>query len=218
MPYESFDTIAYFNHTDKVEHGYTILYDELFLPLRFSFVRALEIGFDRGKGARSLAEYFPRGVIHSIDYNKERSEGYFSLIPDILRQRMFLYAVDQSNREQLTEFAAEFTKVNNNGKDKKFRLILDDGSHRPHDQILSFEVLWDALADGGYYIIEDLHCCYKDGKHETVEYFMGNFYQTLARRANEEIKGFRPSEAGWVMFPYNSIIIKKPGVGLYDLR
>ena len=68
------------NSADKVEHGYTFLYDQIFEPIRYSNVRLLEIGFARGRGARLLAEFFPRGIIHTMDidpnmemYNNFRS-------------------------------------------------------------------------------------------------------------------------------------------------
>ena len=35
-------------------------------------------------------------------------------------------------------------------------MILDDGSHRFQDQRATLELLWEKLAPGGYYIIEDI--------------------------------------------------------------
>lgn len=39
-------------------------------------------------------------------------------------------------------------------------LVIDDGSHVSEDQIATFEYLWPRLADGGLYLVEDLHCAY----------------------------------------------------------
>ena len=41
-----------------------------------------------------------------------------------------------------------------------FDIILDDGSHLPEHQIASITHLWPALAEGGTYIVEDLHTNY----------------------------------------------------------
>jgi hypothetical protein len=41
-----------------------------------------------------------------------------------------------------------------------FDIIVDDGSHICHDVISSFEMLYEHLAPGGKYFIEDLHTSY----------------------------------------------------------
>ena len=43
-------------------------------------------------------------------------------------------------------------------ENENFDVIIDDGSHKPSDQIKSFEILWPMLSDGGLYIIEDVQC------------------------------------------------------------
>jgi len=48
-----------------------------------------------------------------------------------------------------------------NGEFGPFALILDDGSHKTHHQIVSFGALFrDALKDGGCYMVEDMHTNY----------------------------------------------------------
>ena len=39
----------------------------------------------------------------------------------------------------------------------KFDIIIDDGSHASHHQQISLAILFRHLADGGLYIVEDLH-------------------------------------------------------------
>ena len=41
-----------------------------------------------------------------------------------------------------------------------FDIIIDDGSHRNDDMVISFETLFPVLKCGGMYVVEDLHCCY----------------------------------------------------------
>ena len=38
-----------------------------------------------------------------------------------------------------------------------YDIIIDDGYHGSKHQQISFNVLWDSVKSGGYYIIEDLH-------------------------------------------------------------
>jgi hypothetical protein len=48
-----------------------------------------------------------------------------------------------------------------NGEFGPFDIILDDGSHKTHHQIISFGALFrDALKDGGCYMVEDVHTNY----------------------------------------------------------
>lgn len=48
-------------------------------------------------------------------------------------------------------------------------IVIDDGSHVPEDQIITFEQTWEMLRPGGVYICEDIH-----GKCNTVvSYFFG---------------------------------------------
>ena len=45
-----------------------------------------------------------------------------------------------------------------NAKIMPFDLIIDDGSHKSEDSLLSFRFLWDYVSPGGSYVIEDLTC------------------------------------------------------------
>merc|ERR1712029_878213 len=37
-----------------------------------------------------------------------------------------------------------------------FDIIIDDGSHVPNHQLVSFETLWPSIKPGGMYIVEDI--------------------------------------------------------------
>lgn len=39
-------------------------------------------------------------------------------------------------------------------------IFIDDGGHKMHQQIATFEEMWPAVADDGVYLIEDLHTSY----------------------------------------------------------
>jgi len=41
-------------------------------------------------------------------------------------------------------------------------IVLDDGSHKMHDMVKSFELLYDRISPFGVYIVEDTHTCYWD--------------------------------------------------------
>ena len=44
-----------------------------------------------------------------------------------------------------------------------FDIIIDDGGHKMHQQIASFNALWPRLSDGGLYVVEDTHTSYWPG-------------------------------------------------------
>jgi len=63
------------------------------------------------------------------------------------------YMVDQSDENQINNF---FTKNNN------FDLIIEDGSHFPSHQERCFRLGFEAISNGGIYIVEDIHSCLPD--------------------------------------------------------
>ena len=87
-----------------------------------------------------------------------------------------------------------------------FRSI-DDGSHEPAHQQISFKKLWPEVAPGGLYVIEDFHPYYKAGKHETVSWLFDTVHK-LNRYGDKNAKA--TLDIGWIMFSYNQAILRKP--------
>lgn len=141
--------------TYNCAHGYTRVYQTLLAPLRESSLRMLEIGLVHGQvqverpqdidqlacpSLRMWSDYLPRAEIHGLD------------IVDFTRftnQRATVWQADQGSRAELDGVAE---KVGG-----KFDIIIDDGSHASHHQQVSLAALFRHVADGGLYVIEDLH-------------------------------------------------------------
>jgi hypothetical protein len=69
--------------------------------------------------------------------------------------------MDQSDKAALQSYAQEHGP---------FDIVIDDGSHEPDHQILSFETLIGYTTK--YYVIEDMHPNYeKIHGHQTIRYF-----------------------------------------------
>jgi hypothetical protein len=205
--YTQLPELARLNSTDKYDHGYMPLYDNLFAPFRHEPVRIMEIGFAKGRGARTLAEYFPRAVIHCLDYMHTDLTGYKEQIPEDLRKRLFLWQGDQGKLEDLRrvhQAIRDSTSLNH--PEVNYRLVIDDGSHIPIHQIASFNFFWKYIEPGGYYVIEDMHPSYKESKHSTMEYFYNQIHE-LNKKG--DIKAAATSDIDWIMFPYNRIVIRK---------
>jgi hypothetical protein len=138
-------------------HGYTKLYNAFLEQERLRFRSLLEIGvgneavmgpilksagrmYRPGASLRMWADYFPDAAIIGCDIDRTVlfNEG-----------RIKTYYADQSNADDLRRL------ICSSGQEQ-FDMILDDGSHEPAHFLVSLEILWPHVRQGGYYIIEDI--------------------------------------------------------------
>jgi len=102
----------------------------------------LEIGYGSGEGVKFWKNLFPEAFIYCFDRDVEGEE-----------DRAKVLKVDQSDLQGL-QLAMEQI-------DHPVDLIVDDGSHHPSHQILTFSCLFPALlGDNGLYAIEDIETSY----------------------------------------------------------
>lgn len=122
------------------KHSYTPYYYGLFKNRRKTIKKVLEIGI--GWRAASLLmwrDFFPKAKIYGVDYR----ESYL-----IKRDRIESILCDQRRKEHLL---ALIDKI---GPD--IDLVIDDGSHRPRDQIFTCINLMALFKKGVIYVIEDV--------------------------------------------------------------
>jgi len=139
--------------TDKYwAHGYTKLYDKEIghLRTRKKPIKLLEIGVKKGASLELWKEAFPKGEIFGIDKDDININGFK------------IFHGEQQNTTFLKEVGEEVGQ---------FDVIIDDGSHVPEHEKISFETLWPYLAPKGYYIIEDLHHNYKSDRGLMINCF-----------------------------------------------
>jgi hypothetical protein len=125
-------------------HNYTEVYSYYFGPIRDKPLKILEIGILTGAGAQLWENYFPNAELHYIDLN-------FEQVKYPLKKSHF-HIADQGNPAQLQHVMQTI--------ENQFDIIIDDGGHTMHQQIVSFKILFPFLKNGGLYIIEDLHTSY----------------------------------------------------------
>lgn len=101
----------------------------------------LEIGIENKFSLNLWLEYFPKSFIYGMDINKEEIGSRYHIIKS-----------DQSKIEDLNK-ALQIIK-------HPLFLIIDDGSHIPEHQLLTFNTLFNYLEPGGTYIIEDIETSY----------------------------------------------------------
>lgn len=123
--------------TDKgTDHSYLEVYEELLEPLRHRPMTMLEIGVYRGASLRMWQCWFPHAKVYGLDLD--------------------ISGADAPNCELVAASQTDRVFIDARWGDDTFDLIIDDGSHRLADQILSLCYLWPKLKSGGIYVIEDI--------------------------------------------------------------
>lgn len=124
-------------------HEYSRFYSPFFEKLRNEPISILEIGIDRGHSIVALHDFFQNANIYGIDINLPPLNAKAHTL-----NRVQLFKIDQTDKETLNK---QFLNI-------EFDIIIDDGSHIPEHQILTFNHLFNnKLKQKGLYICEDLH-------------------------------------------------------------
>jgi len=134
---------AYVEHSSK-HRDYFEIYDELFQNInRYEAYKILEIGIAEGHGLRALKKYFPNSQIVGLDITKSCSKNEEENINVVIGSQ-----IDDKILENLSE--------------KKFDIIIDDGSHDNFHVPYTFNKLFKSLNNEkvGLYIVEDIHTSY----------------------------------------------------------
>ncbi len=113
-------------------------------PVRGRPGRVLEIGVYRGGGLDMLSHYLgPEAQLVGIDIDEAAARAVGGRHPVELG--------DQADPEFLRRVVAQHGP---------FDVVIDDGGHGMHQQIVSVETLFPLLNDNGVYIVEDCHTSY----------------------------------------------------------
>ena len=185
------------NLTDKVEHHrYDRFYPTFLEPLRSQKFNMLEIGVDDGGSLKLWEEYFPHASIYGADINKEWQN-----------KRCKVYKCDQSKTEDLKKMVKLLPSC---------KFIIDDGSHHPEHQLITFlEMFENTLEDGGIYIIEDVECNYWHPNSAVYGYTIGHFsmmdyLKKIADQVNSEFNNYNNGlKVSTITFAHNCVIITK---------
>lgn len=127
--------------TDKNSgHSYGPFYDALLAPIRESARRVLEIGVYRAGSLQVWRDYFPNAWVHGLDADPKYVDG-------VSLDRVVTHLGNQNDPAVLRQLGSIYGP---------FDFVCDDGSHRIEDQITSLLYLWEHVAPGGWYVIEDV--------------------------------------------------------------
>jgi hypothetical protein len=186
----------------KMDH-YMDVYDRELGPWLGRKVSFMEIGVYRGGSLRMWRDFFAPGsqlTFLDIDPACKALE-----IPGTN-----IRIGDQADVAFMTETAAACGP---------FDMIVDDGGHKMHQQITSFDTLWPYLMDGGIYIVEDTHTSYWPGfgggykaSGSFIEFAKG-MIDRMHSWYTEDDEGFplhpMASEIGSIQFHDSLVLIRK---------
>ena len=125
-------------------HGYTKFYLKHLKQFKNKKINILEIGSYSGASAAAFSKFFKKASIFCIDVNISNFKFYSKNIK--------VYGLDAGNKNNVIKF---FKKIKTNKDEIFFDVIIDDGSHKLKDMLISFKFFYNNLKAGGYYIIED---------------------------------------------------------------
>lgn len=136
-------------NTDKYYwHRYIPEYERIVFSTLPETAKILEIGVLGGESVRLLSDRFPKGQIVGADIQKPSSTWP-------VRENITYKEVDQSKKDSVLDLLMSCGYVD---------LIIDDGSHIPEHQAMTFKDGLCYINKGGWYIIEDVHSSFWDLK------------------------------------------------------
>jgi hypothetical protein len=139
----SFADIGLKAGTDKItHHGYQRFYPTFLENIRKTATAILEIGIDRTYSVQLWSEYFTFAKIYGMDIHLEYETDRVKIIKG-----------DQSSVSDLANVSRQIKEP--------VQFIIDDGSHIPEHQLLTFDFFFqNLLQPGGIYIVEDIETSY----------------------------------------------------------
>lgn len=124
---------------------YFDIYERHFSPYRNKEITILEIGVFHGGSLQMWKKYFgDKAKIYGIDINP--------ICKEFEEENISVFIGSQSDRNFLRDVIKKIPKID---------ILIDDGGHTMQQQIVSFEELFDHVADDGIYLCEDLHTSYR---------------------------------------------------------
>ncbi len=122
------------------KHTYTPYYFDIFKNKKAKTKKVLEIGIGKGASLKMWRDFFPNAQIYGADYRTDLQ---------INSERITSFLSDQRRSEHLRHL------ISNIGGD--IDIVIEDGSHRPRDQVSTCLTLMPLLQKNVIYVIEDVY-------------------------------------------------------------
>mmetsp|Transcript_8244 Transcript_8244/g.9489 ORF Transcript_8244/g.9489 Transcript_8244/m.9489 type:complete len:371 (+) Transcript_8244:111-1223(+) len=170
--------------SDKLgRHGYHWFYGNVLDEFRTrSGVTMLEIGAEFGKSAVGWANYFSDIKIDVYSYKGKNNNANDFKFNCEGCSNVHVFSGDQADTDRLDEMMKE--------RKEGWDIIIDDASHVPYHQVITFEHLWKKVKPGGYYIIEDIETSYYPDSGLYNYYFKAGINATAPHNAVNRFKQY----------------------------
>ncbi len=176
----------YRTHDGKASDKWSIYldeYDRIFSKYRNQPVRMLEIGIQNGGSLEIWSKYFPRAAsIIGCDINPACGLLNFD-------DKRISVVVGDANADETQRHILE--------KSEAFDIVIDDGSHKSSDVVQTFSRYFPHLAEGGVFVVEDLHTSYwqdfEGGLYDPLSSM--SFFKRLLDLINHQHWGLEHSRA-----------------------
>ena len=129
---------------DKKGQGFSQFYEKHLVDRKNDLLNILEIGSFAGASAAAFSKYFKNSKIFCLDINISNFK-YQS-------KKIDVFGLDITNSKMVDDF---FKKIGKNKTEPFFDIIIDDGSHKLSDMLISFKTFFRNVNANGFYIIED---------------------------------------------------------------
>lgn len=150
-------------------------------------VHVVEIGVYSGGSLGMWQHYFgPECHIYGVDIENECRRHQ--------RDNVDIFIGDQADPAFWTEFRQQVPTVD---------IVIDDGGHLTHQQIVTLEALLPHIQNGGVYICEDV-AGRDSGFHAYIEGMSRNIHAT-----GDRTTGFQQTVSSLHLYPY-MVVIEKP--------
>lgn len=138
--------------TDKWgKHHYTPMYYEMLKDRRNEKGYVVELGIAEGASLKMWNDFFPNAGILGLDNDINRVKR-FSDLTDIEVDEWPRISGDQCDQSSIESLQ----RIAETGLLKETFLFVDDGSHKPEDQINTCLILLPSLPESCVYVIEDV--------------------------------------------------------------
>jgi cephalosporin hydroxylase len=179
---------------------YFDIYDRHFSPYRKKQITIVEFGVYHGGSLKMWRDYFgSKARIIGVDINPECKK--------FENKNTEIYIGDQEDRAFLKKLVKKIGKID---------IVIEDGGHTMKQQIHTFEEVYPHVAEGGLFLIEDLHTSYWKSygggykKTGTFIEYAKQFIDDLNAWHSHDTKKFSVSEFTKTtssMHVYDSIIV-----------
>lgn len=136
------------NLVHKWDHYFDI-YERYFSKYRNQKLNILEIGISHGGSMQLWKKYFGKDVhVYAIDINEDCKK--------LQEEQTTIFIGSQTDKVFLQKVIDQIPDLD---------FIIDDGGHTMEQQIVSFEMLFHKVKEGGIYLVEDTHTSYWKSFH-----------------------------------------------------